>query len=145
MIDKLSAKQKKKLFDVVKFRIPLSEQEHRVISMICLFFSLDAKQLDSLSILVPGDQIMIVPNDPLQARLIESSMIYETKIKKSIGPLFSTQNNAGKVYPQTIIDFISEINPTMLQKSLDEQNIESSIMFPLLELSKFSPFLADFL
>ena len=89
--------------------------------------------------------MLIKTNDPLQEQLLESSMIFETKIKKTIGPLFSTQNNSGKVYPVTVLDFIREINPTMLQKSLDEQNLESSIVYPLLDLSTFSPFLTNFL
>ena len=58
--------------------------------------------------------MLIKTNDPLQDQLLESSMIFETKIKKTLGPLFSTQNNSGKVYPTTVLDFIREINPTML-------------------------------
>jgi len=99
MIDKLSKKEKKKLFEVSKFRIPLSSQEKRVISMICLLLSFDTQQLNSLQILLPGDQMLIKTNNPLQHQLLESSLIFETKIKKTIGPLFSTQNNSGKVYP----------------------------------------------
>ena len=51
MIDKLSKKEKKKLFEISKFRIPLSFQEKRVISMICLLLSFDTQQLNSLQIL----------------------------------------------------------------------------------------------
>jgi hypothetical protein len=43
MIDKLSKKEKKKLFEVSKFRIALSSQEKRVISMIFLLLSFDTK------------------------------------------------------------------------------------------------------
>lgn len=84
----VSKSTKSKLFDINKFAVPISEQESRVLSLICLLFSFTESQIDILSNLEQDENIVIDPVDEIQMKLIEKSEIMVTRIKKNIGNLF---------------------------------------------------------
>jgi hypothetical protein len=67
----------------------------------------------------------------MQEKLLEKSQIQQTKIKKDVSTLFQIKSTAGskdELYPQSIFTFIGKLNQSILQKSLDEENLEQVAM-----------------
>ena len=91
--------------------------------MICLFLSLGKRQVTELEVL-QNFRIQVIDN--IQQRLVDLSCIYQTKIKKNVGQLFED-------YPKTIINFITNLNQNLMKRSMDEENLESQILMPLME------------
>ena len=59
-------------------------------------------------------------------------MFAETKVKKNIAKLFDQS------YPESIVEMVRRLNSNMLSKSLDESNIETEMMTPLIQSSSLN-------
>jgi len=116
---------RQRLFDIDQYRIPLSEQESRVISLICLLFSFSDLQLLDLTQLQPNEPIWVPDPDSLQSQLEDLSEVRLTKVKKNNAHLFQH-------YPAQVFQLVESINPTLMQRSLDEANLETTFLAPLI-------------
>ena len=108
----------------------LDAQERRVLALIALLFSLSPQQVLELSLCETPAQIgALRPLDAIQKNLIELSCLSETRIKKTASKVFNDS------FPADLWTLVRELNPEIVSRSLDEQNMESDIMMPLIERS----------
>ena len=104
----------------------LDAQERRVLALIALLFSLSPQQVLELSLC---ETPALRPLDAIQKNLIELSCLSETRIKKTASKVFNDS------FPADLWTLVRELNPEIVSRSLDEQNMESDIMMPLIERS----------